>query len=186
MSNDAISSPDDGVGRYFPTSKPPVAEAAPKRRGRKRHDSDQGFTAELLAARQRARAPKKRHDSKDAPIDGDYLEGLSLENEDPRFEYAWIAEYDRARYLRRGYVAELWGPGCARLKYDVAPRKRGEEIRSNELTLMKCPKERVEAIRKAELAVHRGKKEASAEERRSTWRTRSDEAAIEHAIPMRG
>lgn len=182
-----MSLDDLGVGKYFPDSPSdkPVEAAKPRRGGRKRHDADAKLAAELLEARKGTRQARKRHDPEDAPVDGDY-EALAIVDTDARFEYAFIADYDRAKYTMRGYIPELYGPGAARLKWDFTPRKRGEEIRVNELTLMKCPKARAEMIRHAEMATHRLKRQVAAQERQATWRNRQADEVVEHAIPLRG
>lgn len=88
----------------------------------------------------RGRKPKIRHDAETvlAPVDGDY-DKLSLENEEPGFQYFRLNAKDLARYKRYGIEECRWGVDKVRPREWFGEGKHGDVIRMEELTICKLP-----------------------------------------------
>lgn len=110
--------------------------------------------AEGAVKKRRGRKPKARHDAPEVIVDGDFGQELALRGEDPKFEYAWLSERDRAMLQWRGYEVCLWGAQSCEPKYHYGQKARNTEIKMRELTLHRIPKVRIAAIRARERSNH--------------------------------
>lgn len=95
-------------------------------------------------ARKRGRPPKvkaatARHDAAPTGEFEGWTHDLDVP-EHPDFEFKWMTAEDLSRYSARGWVPEIYGPGCVLPRGYFGERVDGALVKVRELTLTKCPR----------------------------------------------